>query len=88
MTLRCFYKMSISSLPTYTNQKAGEGMGEEQLAELDEVLLLVDIITILLVEKRPILGLVFIGLLKVVAKDRMIRIAFILLIIVINVSRR
>ncbi|MBD7963243.1 hypothetical protein [Fictibacillus norfolkensis] len=63
-------------------------MGEEQLAELDEVLLLVDIITILLVEERPILGLVFIGLLKVVAKDRMIRIAFILLIIVLNVSRR
>jgi len=88
MTLRCFKKMSISLLPTYTNQKAGEGMGEEQLAQLDEVLLLVDIIAILLVEERPILGLVFIGLLKVVAKDRMIRIAFILLIIVLNVNRR
>ncbi|WP_144697611.1 hypothetical protein [Fictibacillus phosphorivorans] len=88
MTLRCFLKMSISSLTTYTNQKAGEGMGEEQLAELDEVLLLVDIIAILLVEERPILGLVFIGLLKVVTKDRSIRIAFILLIIVLNVNRR
>ncbi|MGM0805675.1 MAG: hypothetical protein ACQET8_13100 [Bacillota bacterium] len=63
-------------------------MGEEQLAELDEVLLLVDIIAILLVEERPILGLVFIGLLKVVTKDRSIRIAFILLIIVLNVNRR
>lgn len=63
-------------------------MGEEQLAELDEVLLLVDILAILLVEERPILGLVFIGLLKVVAKDRMIRIVFILLIIVLNVNRR
>lgn len=63
-------------------------MGEEQLAELDEVLLLVDILAILLVEERPILGLVFIGLLKVVAKDRMIRKVFILLIIVLNVNRR
>ncbi|MET3726902.1 hypothetical protein ABID52_000483 [Fictibacillus halophilus] len=63
-------------------------MEKERLAQLDEVLLLVDIITLLLVEDRPVLGIVFIGLLKVIAKDRMIRIAFILLIIVLNVNSR
>ncbi len=88
MTLRCFLKMSISSLTTYTNQKAGECMEEEQLTTLDDVLLLVDIIAILLVEDRPVLGIVLIGLLKVVTKDRMIKTAFILLIIVLNVIRR
>ncbi|MGD6961051.1 hypothetical protein ACQCVB_02510 [Fictibacillus phosphorivorans] len=80
--------MSIPLLTTYTNQKAGEGMEEEQLATLDDVLLLVDIIAILLVEDRPVLGIVLIGLLKVVTKDRMIKTAFILLIIVLNVIRR
>lgn len=63
-------------------------MEEEQLVALDEVLLIVDMITILLLEDRPLLGIVSVGLLKIVAKDRLIRIAFILLIIVINVSRR
>ncbi|MED1862512.1 hypothetical protein P4V41_03405 [Fictibacillus nanhaiensis] len=63
-------------------------MEEEQLAALDEVLLIVDMITILLLEERPLLGIVSVGLLKIVAKDRFIRIAFILLIIVLNVNRR
>ncbi|WP_137790852.1 hypothetical protein [Bacillus sp. E(2018)] len=63
-------------------------MEEEQLTTLDDVLLLVDIIAILLVEDRPVLGIVLIGLLKVVTKDRMIKTAFILLIIVLNVIRR
>jgi hypothetical protein len=50
---------------------------------IDEgVLPLLDIITILLVEDNPITGIVLLTLLKMVTKDRLVRISFILLIIV------
>lgn len=49
---------------------------------IDEgVLPLLDIFTILLVEDNPIPGIVLLTLLKMVTKDRMIRISFILLVI-------
>lgn len=63
-------------------------MDEEQLAILDDVLLLLDIIVILAIEDNPVLGVVLVGLLKVVTKDRAVRIAFILLIIVLNMGSR
>lgn len=51
---------------------------------LDDVLLLVDVLTILLLEDNPVLGVVLVGLLKAVTKENGIRIALILLIIVLN----
>ncbi|RZT21453.1 hypothetical protein [Fictibacillus halophilus] len=63
-------------------------MDEEQQALLDDVLIVLDIIVILAVEDNPVLGIVFVGLLKAVTKDRAVRIAFILLVIVLNMGRR
>jgi hypothetical protein len=63
-------------------------MDTEQLAGIDEVLLLLDMITILLIDENPVLGIVLVGLLKAVTKDRAARIAFILLIIVLNLGGR
>lgn len=51
---------------------------------LDDVLLSVDVLTILLLEDNPVLGVVLVGLLKAVTKENGIRIALILLIIVLN----
>lgn len=64
----------------------GDEMDEEQLASLDDVLLLLDIIVILAINNNPVLGVVLLGLLKTVTKDRAARIAFILLIIVLNMG--
>jgi hypothetical protein len=66
----------------------GDEMDEEQLALIDDVLLLLDIIVILAIEDNPVLGVVLVGLLKAVTKDRSVRIAFILLVIVLNMGRR
>jgi hypothetical protein len=66
----------------------GERMDLEQLAAIDDVLLLLDIITILLVDNNPLLGIVLVGLLKAVTNDRATKIALILLIIVVNVGMR
>lgn len=55
--------------------------------EIEEfVISLLDIITILIVEDNPALGIVLLILLKMVTKDKMIRISFILLIIVLDAS--
>lgn len=51
---------------------------------LDDVLLSVDVLTILLLEDNPVLGVVLVGLLKAVTKEHGVRIALILLIIVLN----
>ncbi|QFT88961.1 hypothetical protein FIU87_09915 [Bacillus sp. THAF10] len=52
---------------------------------IDEgVLPLLDIITILLVDDNPINGIVLLALLKMVTKDRLVRISFTLLIIVLG----
>lgn len=55
--------------------------------EIEEfVISLLDIITILIVEDNPALGIVLLLLLKMVTKDKMIRISLILLIIVLDAS--
>ncbi|MFE1242898.1 hypothetical protein ACFW35_02110 [Fictibacillus sp. NPDC058756] len=63
-------------------------MDEEQLALNDDVLLLLDIFVILSVDRNPVLGVVLVGLLKAVTNDRSVRIAFILLVIVLNMGVR
>ncbi|OOE14523.1 hypothetical protein [Fictibacillus arsenicus] len=62
-------------------------MDAEQLALNDDVLLLLDIFVILSVDRNPMMG-VLVGLLKAVTKDRSLRIAFILLVIVLNMGVR
>jgi hypothetical protein len=55
--------------------------------EIEEfVISLLDIITILMVEDNPALGIVLLILLKMVTKDKMIRISLILLIIVLDAT--
>lgn len=55
--------------------------------EIEEfVISLLDIITILIVEDNPALGIVLLLLLKMVTKDKMIRISFILLVIVLDAT--
>ncbi|MEC2074590.1 hypothetical protein [Metabacillus fastidiosus] len=51
---------------------------------LDNVLLLLDIFVIIQVEENPVIGIVLLGLLKTVTRDRLIRILFILLIITLS----
>jgi hypothetical protein len=61
---------------------------DEQIDVVDEVLLVLDIIVILASEENPVLGVVLVGLLKAVTKDRAARIEFILLIIVLNMGMK
>lgn len=51
---------------------------------VDDVLSLLDIITIILVTENPILDIALVALLKTVTNDRLIRILFILFIIVLG----
>jgi hypothetical protein len=60
----------------------------DELASIDDVLLLLDIFVILAVDRNPVLGVVLVGLLKAVTKDCSARIAFILLVIVLNMGVR
>lgn len=60
---------------------------ENHGVEIEEfVISLLDIITILMVEDNPALGIVLLILLKMVTKDKMIRISFILLIITLDAT--
>ncbi|MGX6443723.1 hypothetical protein ACWM35_10970 [Neobacillus sp. K501] len=60
---------------------------ENHEIEIEEfVISLLDIITILMVEDNPALGIVLLILLKMVTKDKMIRISFILLIIALDAT--
>lgn len=60
---------------------------ENQTIEIEEfVISLLDIITILIVEDNPALGIVLLILLKMVTKDKLIRISLILLIIVLDAT--
>ncbi|KAB2335065.1 hypothetical protein [Bacillus mesophilum] len=52
---------------------------------IDEVLPLLDIITILIIEDDPIIGIVLVTLLKLVTEDRIARISLILLVIVLGI---
>lgn len=63
-------------------------MDEEQLTAIDDVMLLLDILVVLAIDDNPVLGVVLVGLLKTVTKERSVRIAFILLIIVLNMGMR
>lgn len=54
------------------------------LSIISEVIPLLDIITILLLEENPILGIVLVLLLKSVTEDIVARIALILIIIAFN----
>lgn len=51
---------------------------------IDDVLPLLDIITLLIVEDNPIIGIVLVALLKLVVKDRLPRISLVLLVIVLG----
>lgn len=53
----------------------------------DFVISLLDIITILLVEDDPILGIVLVALLKTITEDRLVRICLILLVIVLGSTK-
>ncbi|OZI12015.1 hypothetical protein CEW92_08610 [Bacillaceae bacterium SAS-127] len=57
-------------------------MNEDHI--IDSVIVLLDIFVIILVEDNPVLGIVLVALLKIVTEDRLIRILFILLIIVLS----
>ena len=52
------------------------------------VISLLDIITVLLVEDNPILGIVLVALLKIVTENVLIRISLILLIIVLSTTEK
>lgn len=57
---------------------------ETDLDIIDEVLPLLDIITILIIEDDPIIGIVLVALLKLVTEDRTIKISLILLVMVLG----
>ncbi|RKL69092.1 hypothetical protein CR203_03375 [Salipaludibacillus neizhouensis] len=57
---------------------------ESELDIIDEVLPLLDIITILIIEADPIIGIVLVALLKLVTEDRIAKISLILLVIVLG----
>lgn len=57
---------------------------ETDIEIIDDVLPLLDIIAILIIEDDPIIGIVLVALLKLVTKDRTIKISLILLIIVLG----
>ncbi|MCM3717823.1 hypothetical protein [Fictibacillus phosphorivorans] len=61
-------------------------MDEQQLPSIENALLLLDFMVILLVDKDPVTGVVLLGLLKTVTEDRLIRVAFILLVILLSVG--
>ncbi|MCM3653917.1 hypothetical protein [Metabacillus litoralis] len=51
---------------------------------IDEVIPLLDIITILIVEDDPTIGIVLVALLKLVTEDRIAKVSLILLVIVLG----
>ncbi|MBZ5749616.1 hypothetical protein [Metabacillus rhizolycopersici] len=51
---------------------------------IDEVIPLLDIITILIVEDDPIIGIVLVALLKLVTEDKIAKVSLILLVIVLG----
>ncbi|KMJ60480.1 hypothetical protein AB685_01495 [Bacillus sp. LL01] len=51
---------------------------------IDTVISLLDILVIIQIEDDPIIGIVLVALLKIVTKDRLIRILFILLVIILG----
>jgi hypothetical protein len=67
-------------------KKEGVPMDTHEIEIEEFVISLLDIITILMVEDNPALGIVLLILLKMVTKDKMIRISLILLIIVLDAT--
>lgn len=57
---------------------------ETGLDIIDEVLPLLDIITILIIEDDPIIGIILVALLKLVTEDRTVKISLILLVMVLG----
>ncbi|WP_100402611.1 hypothetical protein [Bacillus sp. FJAT-42315] len=57
-------------------------MNEDHI--IDSAIVLLDIFVIILIEDNPVLGIVLVALLKIVTEDRLIRILFILLIIILS----
>ncbi|MBM7648472.1 hypothetical protein JOC78_001418 [Bacillus ectoiniformans] len=55
---------------------------------IDEVLPLLDILTIFLLEDDPIIGIVLVAILRAITKDKIVKLSFILLIIVLGVSQK
>ena len=53
---------------------------------IDTIISLLDIFTSVLVEENPIITIILSSLLKIITKDRTIRISFILLVIVLNIT--
>jgi hypothetical protein len=54
---------------------------------IDTIISLLDIFTTVLIEENPIITIILSSLLKIITKDRTIRISFILLVIVLNVTK-
>ncbi|MCT9851944.1 hypothetical protein P2R64_00035 [Priestia megaterium] len=53
---------------------------------IDTIISLLDIFASVLIEENPIITIVLSSLLKIITKDRTIRISFILLVIVLNIT--
>jgi hypothetical protein len=53
---------------------------------IDTIISLLDIFASVLVEENPIITIILSSLLKIITKDRTIRISFILLVIVLNLT--
>ncbi|OMP67050.1 hypothetical protein [Domibacillus epiphyticus] len=62
-------------------------MGLQEHDITDDVISLLDVITILLLEENPILGIVLVALLKTVTEDRLARISLILLVIILGTTK-
>lgn len=53
---------------------------------INTVISLLDIFSSVLIEENPIITIILSSLLKIITKDRTIRISFILLVIVLNIT--
>jgi hypothetical protein len=67
-------------------KKEGVPMDNHEIEIEEFVISLLDIITILIVEDNPAIGIVLLILLDLVTKDKLIRISLILLIIVLDAT--
>lgn len=84
-----YLKSSPITLFIFVNKllkKVGVLMENHEIEIEEFVISLLDIITILMVEDNPALGIVLLILLKMVTKDKLIRISLILLIIVLDAT--
>lgn len=58
--------------------------GEHEI--IDTIISLLDIFASVLIEENPIITIILSSLLKIITKDRTIRISFILLVITLNIT--